>query len=404
MTKKRAMSFARAAAVAAALVSVQLQDAVAAVSYLTTSPRIAIANLDAQIEGLQRRAASESDCPKNASVEIELIERLTFRARIRSRFADSREALQRSRVLVRCLPNDQRASLSHAAVLVHFHRFDEALAIADRLVEDGTAPQRVRNLRAQALHGLGRFGEGLALRREEVARHATPRSLGGLAVLLGDMGRVDEAEELFARAIGEYRDVSPIPLAWLEHSRGRMWMRLDQADRAAAAFQRSRDLLPDLLASSGLLAEIRFEQGNAGYAIGELRRLATLSDDPDYAAHLSRMLLAEGRVEEGERWRTVAADGFVALMLEAPEMYADHAAEFWLAAGADPRRAMHAAAVNLAARRTPGAIELFGNALRADEGAPEVCGGALASATALAACRDALEPSLAKASPRAAFE
>jgi len=399
MTTKRATSFWRAAALVAALVPAPMQAAVAGVGFVTTSPRIAIANLDAQIEGLQRRAASGSDCPASASVEIDLIERLIFRARIRSRFVDSRDALRRSRMLVRCFPNDQRATLGHAAVLVHFHRFEEALALADRLVEGGAAPQRVRNLRAQALHGLGRFDEALALRREEVAKHATSRSLGGLAVLLGDMGRFDEADELFARAIGGYRDVSPIPLAWLEHSRGRMWMRSGKADRAATAFQRSRDLLPDLLASSGLLAEIRFEQGNVGYAIGELRRLATMSEDPDYAAHLSRMLLAEGKVEEGERWKAVAADGFAALMLEAPEMYSDHAAEFWLAAGADPRRAMHAAAINLAARRTPGAIELFANALRADADAPEVCGEALASPAAATACRDALEPAFAKAVP-----
>ena len=47
------------------------------------------------------------------------------------------------------------------------------------------------------------------------------------------------------------------------------------------------------------------------------------------------------------------------LLTAHPEAFADHAAEFWLAAGADPVKALHLARMNFEVRQTPRARDLL---------------------------------------------
>ena len=53
------------------------------------------------------------------------------------------------------------------------------------------------------------------------------------------------------------------------------------------------------------------------------------------------------------------------LIARHPEAFADHAAEFWLAAGADPDKALQLAKMNLEVRNTPRARDLVARAVAA---------------------------------------
>ena len=55
--------------------------------------------------------------------------------------------------------------------------------------------------------------------------------------------------------------------------------------------------------------------------------------------------------------------------IQHPEAFADHAAEFWLAAGADPDKALRLARMNLDVRKTPRAYDLLACAISASEAA-----------------------------------
>ena len=55
-------------------------------------------------------------------------------------------------------------------------------------------------------------------------------------------------------------------------------------------------------------------------------------------------------MEEAGKWRNKAAARYDELMALHPEAFADHAAEFWLEAGADPSRALRLARKNLEVR------------------------------------------------------
>ena len=67
-----------------------------------------------------------------------------------------------------------------------------------------------------------------------------------------------------------------------------------------------------------------------------------------------------------EHWRQVAAARYDELIASHPEAFADHAAEFWLAAGADPDKALRLAKMNLEVRNTPRARALVAQALTAN--------------------------------------
>ena len=88
-----------------------------------------------------------------------------------------------------------------------------------------------------------------------------------------------------------------------------------------------------------------------------------------------------GRVAEARQWRAQAAARYDELLARHPEAFADHAAEFWLQAGADPDRALSLATRNLEVRPTPRAHELLSRATSAVDGArprsliPDLDGG-----------------------------
>ena len=63
-------------------------------------------------------------------------------------------------------------------------------------------------------------------------------------------------------------------------------------------------------------------------------------------------------------------------MEQHPEAFADHAAEFWLAAGGDPEKALSLAQRNLEVRRTPRAYELVLQAALAAEETAVACDAA----------------------------
>jgi hypothetical protein len=95
--------------------------------------------------------------------------------------------------------------------------------------------------------------------------------------------------------------------------------------------------------------------------------LAVSSDDPDYAAQLARILGEMGLNDESSIWRRWAADRYDELTATHREAFADHAAEFWLGPGNDPKKALRLATLNLEARKTPRARDLLAQALDANK-------------------------------------
>jgi tetratricopeptide (TPR) repeat protein len=325
-----------------------------------THGTIALRNLDAQIDALEPQVRLG-----RATVDVRagLVELISLRGLMLGRIADYERAEELADQLVRDAPSDARALVTRARTRAGFHRFKDALADLNGAERLGLDAETANNERAAIFQALGRYDEALALRDEAVRRRASFEHLAALVGLHAERGEIDAAERQYAQSRVQYRGVSPFPLALLDFQMGRMWMDEHRLDEARRSFEAARRRVPAYAQAQGHLAEVEAQLGEIDSAVPRLRRLAVASDDPDYAAQLARILGETGRDGESWHWRGGAAARYDELIASHPEAFADHAAEFWLAAGADPEKAVRLAEMNLEVRNTPRARRLLALAI-----------------------------------------
>ena len=154
-------------------------------------------------------------------------------------------------------------------------------------------------------------------------------------------------------------------MAQLDFQRAHLWLVQGDLTRARDWLLAAWCRVPAYAPAEGHLAEVEAEMGEPETAIARLRRLADVSDDPDYAAQLARILGEIGRREEAAPWLATAAVRYDELVSRHPAAFADHAAEFCLTVGGDPQRAVRLAKLNADNRPTPRAHALLARALAA---------------------------------------
>ena len=333
---------------------------------MVTDGTIALRNLEAQIEGLQPKAAL---CRAPVDERVRLIDLLALRGSILGTIADYERAQELADRLVHVAITAAPAFLARAQTRALFHRFADALEdleVAERLGADADVVNRER---AAVFQGLGRYEEAFAIREEAAHRSPSFESLGALTTLHAERGDTERAVRLHAESVRRYRGISPLPLATLNFQLGVMWMREGDFDRARDQLTAARRYVAAYVPAQGHLAEVEAELGDAESAVALLYPLATTSDDPDYAGQLARILADAGSTEESRYWRQHAAERYDELIALHPEAFADHAADFWLGAGAEPEKALRLARMNFAIRKTPRARALLSRAVAACEAA-----------------------------------
>jgi tetratricopeptide (TPR) repeat protein len=330
----------------------------------TTDGTIALMNLTAQIDGL------ESDPIHGRSTvegRVELVDLLILRGLIVGRIADYERAEEIAEQLVCDAPAEPAVFAARARTWAVFHRFADALddlAVAQRLSFDAQDANRER---AAIFQAQGLYDEAIALRQEATERQRNFDSVAALAGIRAERGEIEAARQLYAESLDRYRGVSPFPPALLDFALGHMWMQHGRWDDARTFFLSALSRVPAYAQAQGHLAEVEAELGEIDTAIGRLCPLTISSDDPDYAAQLARILSCARRVDESEHWQELAAARYDVLIAIHPEAFADHAAEFWLGAGADSEKALRLARVNLEVRKTRRAHDLLSKALMASQ-------------------------------------
>lgn len=335
-------------------------DAAAEGEFPRTNGVLAMINLQAQIDGQKRRVMAQEMA--TVSCQAGLIELVALRGQVLGRISDCEWGEEKSEQLTREAPADAAAFLARARARGRFHCFTNALADLDEAQRLGMDSTLVNAERASVLQAIGRYEPAFAIYSEAAKDRADFASIGALATLHAERGEIDAAEQLFDRSRDRYRGVLPFPLAQLDFRQGLMWMEQGELDRALLWFKAAVRRLPAYAPAQGHMAEVEAALGEPEAAIARLLPLTTSSDDPDYAASLASILSASGRGEEAAEWRSKTAGRYDELMTRHPEAFADHAAEFWLDAGADPRRALQYAKINLDVRQTPRARALFARA------------------------------------------
>jgi tetratricopeptide (TPR) repeat protein len=298
---------------------------------VTTDGTIAVANLHAQISGLAawaRWAGAGQGTRLAVATQAVLIDLLTLRGEVLGRIADYERAAELAERLVRDAPDNAAAWLARARTHATFHRFTEALSDLQTAGRNGLDPATVDAERAPVLQALGCYWHALVLCDNAVKSRPGFTTLSTLAVLQAEHGEVAAAERLFAEARGCYQDISPFPLASLDHRRGLMWLGQGNLPAARSWFHAAWRRVPAYAPAARRLAEADAALGAPEAAIGLLRPLASSSDDPQYAASLARILRDAGQRGEARQWHDRAAARHAELVRRYPAAFAHHAPDF----------------------------------------------------------------------------
>jgi tetratricopeptide (TPR) repeat protein len=321
-----------------------------------TDGRIAVLNLQAQIDGLEGRGI-----PAEAATLIDL---LILRGLFLGRISDYERAAKLSESEVGPAITDPAAYVARARTRAVFHRFTEALDDLDHA--DLISPQEkaANQDRAAILQAMGHYDEALVI-YVAADRRGKFEQAAALAGLCAERGETDTAQRFYLESLRTYRGVSPFPLALLDFQLGVMWMRHKRLNQARAHFEAAIGRVPAYAAAQGHLAEVEAHLGNPEAGLTRLYPLVASSDDPDYAAQLARIRGEMGHNDEASGWCRLAANRYHELTAAHCEAFADHAAEFWLGPGNDPLEGLRLAMLNVRVRKTPRAHELLAQALDA---------------------------------------
>jgi tetratricopeptide (TPR) repeat protein len=330
-----------------------LGDAAAPARPRTTSPEIALGNLDAQIRG--RQAIVNRD-PNDVASARPLVDLLLFRGQFRGIVADYELAEATALSLVSAHPEAGDAHLMHAATLGAFHLFRRALDELDAAEHTHADHGAVLLARATILIAQGRYDEADALGALRAGGGALdPGELTTAAVLAGERGRAAESQRLFDQARASYRDVSPFTFAWIDFQQASLFER--RGDRLAAKryFAEAREMMPTFAHACVHLAALEAPDR----ARSLLEPLLGQSDDPEVDAAYGDAIRRLGRNDEAKAFIDRARSRYDELVAKHAEAFADHAALFYLGDGSDPAKALALAKINAANRATEPALQLL---------------------------------------------
>jgi tetratricopeptide (TPR) repeat protein len=313
-------------------------------------------------------------------------ESIVEQEQLTQQFLGDMNALDRLGSLINQLDRDDaespRTALIHAQVASATHRFAEAREQLAKVAGSSELSQAAYRLSLSIDQACGTKLDCVLEARQRLAGESGRlEDLVPLAALFADLRQFDAADRVYQRALEQYRDTSPFPVAWVCFQRGALWGELvavAEPDRAAFWYQRAIEFLPRYVKARVHLAEIYLQQGRLRDA--EVLLIPALSSgDPEVNWRLADVLSAMGRVAEAEVQMHAARIGFELLLDKHSLAFADHGAEFYSGSGNDARRALELASINLANRPTFRAFEqAYEMALKA--GVPDAASEILAVA------------------------
>lgn len=261
--------------------------------------------------------------------------------------------------------------LQRAQALAAAHRFTEALAELEAAAgpNSNASAQELRSLEAQRaslLVAVGRAQEALPVLQDQALRHPSFTTRCTLARAYAAVGRLDDADRLYAQALDALDSTSPFPLAAVSFALGLMWSEQgDDPARGSAWYRQAVQALPAFAAAQIHLAEWEHEHADPSAALARLEALVQHTDEPEAWALLGTLHQEAGRPELAQAAIHHARQRYEALLARHPLAYADHAAEFYLGVGQNPQQAWAWAQLNLQQRPTRRAYLLAIRAARA---------------------------------------
>ena len=323
-----------------------------------TSGRIALANLSASIDSLERCRA------EGATFEdlISLSNLSLLRGDLLGRIADHDRAEAMATRAVAIDPENASALYGRGRFASRFHKFAEATTLLYEAEAAGHPAQEIDSERAALMQATGQYAEALTIRERLATHKAGIDTLGALASLLAEMGEWLAAEAHYMSALDNDDGISPFPCGQLLFEWAVNAMRRRDLDRAEQIFSELHAILPAHVPGRGHRAEVALARGEFDAALALVTPLLDIADDPEYRATYAEILAARGDAEAAAIAAQRAAIEYERLLTRRPEAYADHAAFFFIGIGNRPQRALELAEANWRMRDTPRSRKLLDKA------------------------------------------
>jgi len=320
-----------------------------------TSGRIALANLSASIDSLERRRTD------GATFEdlVSLSNLLFLRGDLLGRIADHDRAEGVAKEAVALCPGSAPALYIGARIASRFHRFEEATTLLHEAAAAGHPGEEIDAEQAALLQATGHYAEALAVCERLANQKPGIDTLGALATLLAEMGEWLAAEAHYISALDKDDGISPLPCSQLLFEWAVNAMRRGDLDRAEQIFSELQATLPAHVPGRGHRAEVALARGDFDIALALVTPLLDIADDPEYRATYAEILAARGDADAADIEARRAATEYERLLARRPEAYADHAAFFFIGIGNRPKRALELAEANWKLRDTPRSRKLL---------------------------------------------
>ena len=320
-----------------------------------TSGRIALANLSASIDSLERRRAEGMTFDDLVS----LSNLLFLRGDLLGRIADHDRAEAVAKDAVALCPGTAPALYTGARIASRFHRFEEATTLLDEATAAGYSTNDIDVERAALLQATGNYDNALAVRERLATEDPGIHTLGALASLLAEVGEWLAAQAHYISALDKDNGISPLPCSQLLFEWAVSAMRRGDLDRAEQIFSELHAVLPAHVPGRGHRAEVALARGEFDLAQTLIMPVLDIADDPEYRATYAEILAARGEVEAAGIEAQRAAVEYERLLAQRPEAYADHAGFFFIGIGNRPHRALLLAEANWKLRDTPRSRKLL---------------------------------------------
>ncbi|MCA9642074.1 MAG: tetratricopeptide repeat protein [Myxococcales bacterium] len=331
---------------------------------------IAVGNLSSQIDG-RERLLSKRDV---LQIREALVGAYLSRTQYIGSYSDFDQAEEQVKLAMQKHGKEPAALLLKASVDSALHRFDEALKTLDAAEKAGAKADKLKKQRETIWMARGEYLDEIVAERKAIAeKYPSYQSLSALAVAQMTAGDFEAADKSFIEAVRKYRDVSPFPVAWVSFQRGVMWAEhAGKPEKALPLYREAVTLLPQYVVANVHLAELEQEAGNKDEAKKLLLSVLKPDGDPEPASVLAE-LLKDSAPDEAAKYTAQAKQGYESLLKRYPLAFADHACEFYLGPGEDPKRAQSLAEQNLKNRATERAFSLAIEASLANKDTKRAC-------------------------------
>ena len=238
--------------------------------------------------------------------------------------ARAEESLKHS---FRVAPDNYEGMKLQAALLLNYHRFAEALQVAQRAQAINPRDHEVYGAMVDALVELGDYKRAVDAAQKMVDLRPDTASYSRISYLRALHGDTQGAIEAMKMAAGSANPGNPESIAWTRVHLGDELMNLGKLNEAEREYDYALYSFPDYHLALAAKARARYAAGDTDNAIVFYKRAAERVPLPEYIAALGDLYAKLGRADEAKQQYDQVE--FIEKMGAAGDTYSRQLALFW---------------------------------------------------------------------------